>query len=69
MRDEPHVVYPVSYTHLEVYKRQPFGQRIRIADGAQLEPGDILTEGFAYPQDILAIKGPIACLLYTSRCV
>jgi len=42
----------------------PFGQRIRIADGAQLEPGDILTEGFAYPQDILAIKGPIAVQNY-----
>ena len=38
----------------------PFGQRIRISDGDKLEPGDILTEGFAYPQDILAIKGPIA---------
>ena len=37
---------------------------LKIADGAQLEPGDILTEGFAYPQDILAIKGPIAVQNY-----
>ena len=42
----------------------PFGQRIRVADGDQLEKGDILTEGFAYPQDILAIKGPIAVQNY-----
>ena len=42
----------------------PFGQRVRIADGDQLEKGDILTEGFAYPQDILAIKGPIAVQNY-----
>lgn len=42
----------------------PFGQRIRIADGAELTQGDILTEGFAYPQSILAIKGPIAVQNY-----
>ncbi len=38
----------------------PFGQRIRVADGAQLELGDMLTEGHAYPHDILAIKGVTA---------
>ncbi len=42
----------------------PFGQRIRVEDGARLEQGDILTEGFAFPQDILAIKGPIAVQNY-----
>ncbi|MEG2653284.1 MAG: DNA-directed RNA polymerase subunit beta', partial [Ruthenibacterium sp.] len=42
----------------------PFGQRIRIADADELEAGDIITEGFAYPQDILAIKGPIAVQNY-----
>ena len=42
----------------------PFGQRVRIADGDVLEKGDILTEGFAYPQDILAIRGPIAVQNY-----
>ncbi len=42
----------------------PFGQRIRVEDGAELEKGDILTEGFAFPQDILAIKGPIAVQNY-----
>ena len=38
----------------------PFGQRIRIADGDNLELGDMITEGNAYPQDILAIKGSSA---------
>ena len=42
----------------------PFGQRVRISDGKVLEKGDILTEGYAYPQDILAIKGPIAVQNY-----
>ncbi len=38
----------------------PFGQRIRIAEGDNLELGDMITEGNAYPQDILAIKGSSA---------
>ncbi|MEG1641054.1 MAG: DNA-directed RNA polymerase subunit beta', partial [Ruthenibacterium sp.] len=42
----------------------PFGQRVRVNDGDLLEKGDIITEGFAYPQDILAIKGPIAVQNY-----
>ena len=42
----------------------PFGQRVRIADGDHLEKGDLLTEGFAYPQDILAVKGPVAVQNY-----
>ena len=42
----------------------PFGQRVRISDGDELEAGDLITEGFAYPQDILAVKGPIAVQNY-----
>ena len=38
----------------------PYGQRVRIQDGDVLEKGAFLTEGHAYPQDILAIKGPTA---------
>ena len=38
----------------------PFGQRVRITEGEQLEKGDMLTEGHAYPHDILAIKGRTA---------
>ncbi len=38
----------------------PFGQRVRITEGQQLEKGDMITEGHAYPHDILAIKGRTA---------
>ena len=38
----------------------PFGQRVRVAEGDQLDKGDMITEGHAYPQDILAIKGSTA---------
>jgi len=38
----------------------PFGQRVRVAEGDVLELGDMVTEGNAYPQDILAIKGVAA---------
>jgi len=38
----------------------PFGQRLRVAEGDEVEVGDILTEGYAYPHDILDIKGSIA---------
>ena len=37
-----------------------FGQHVKIMDGDVLEKGDVLTEGNAYPQDILAIKGTVA---------
>ena len=42
----------------------PFGQRIRVAEGDTIEQGDLLTEGFAYPHDILAVKGAIAVQNY-----
>ncbi|MDO5602779.1 MAG: DNA-directed RNA polymerase subunit beta' [Oscillospiraceae bacterium] len=35
----------------------PFGQRVRVEEGQELETGDMLTEGYAYPQDILSIRG------------
>ncbi len=38
----------------------PFGQRIRVQEGDVLELGDMLTEGHAYPHDILSIKGVTA---------
>lgn len=34
----------------------PYGSRIKIADGAQLEAGDELTEGSINPHDLLEIK-------------
>ena len=35
----------------------PYGSRIKITDGAELEAGDELTEGSVNPHDILKIKG------------
>ena len=35
----------------------PYGSRIKIMDGAELEAGDELTEGSVNPHDILRIKG------------
>ena len=35
----------------------PYGSRIMVADGAELEAGDELTEGSINPHDILRIKG------------
>ena len=47
-------IYPVSYTHLDVYKRQSY-----------LSPGE--SRGPAGNCDVGALC--ICCLLYTSRCV
>ena len=35
----------------------PYGSRVKVADGAELEAGDELTEGSVNPHDILRIKG------------
>ena len=35
----------------------PFGSRIRVNDGDQIEAGDEITEGSVNPHDIMAIKG------------
>ena len=35
----------------------PYGSRIKVQDGAELEAGDELTEGSVNPHDILKIKG------------
>ena len=62
---------PVSYTHLDVYKRQlltcqsKHGVCIKCY-GANLATGDPVTVGEAV--GIIAAQS-IGCLLYTSRCV
>ena len=38
----------------------PFGHRLKVMEGDVLVKGALLTEGHAYPQDILAVKGRIA---------
>jgi DNA-directed RNA polymerase subunit beta' len=35
----------------------PYGSRLKVQDGEEVVPGDELTEGSVYPQDILRIKG------------
>ena len=52
----------VSYTHLDVYKRQPFGQ-YQVSDRAF----DKL--GFSIHNYLFAKALDQVCLLYTSRCV
>ena len=45
----------------------PYGSRIKVADGAELEAGDELTEGSVNPHDILKIKGVRAVQDYMIR--
>ena len=62
----------VSYTHLDVYKRQ-----VESSAGAigimQLMPGTAASLGVTNPydpkQNIMGGAKYVACLLYTSRCV
>ena len=42
----------------------PFGHRLKVMEGDVLVKGALLTEGHAYPQDILAVKGRIATQNY-----
>ena len=45
----------------------PYGSRIKVADGQELEAGDELTEGSVNPHDILKIKGVRAVQDYMLR--
>ena len=38
----------------------PFGQRLKVMEGDEIAKGALLTEGHAYPQDILAVLGRVA---------
>ena len=75
----------VSYTHLDVYKRQPLVMNtfaksyiINLACDAALASskvnavvvnigGDLVTKGNV--EEYVNVTNPLACLLYTSRCV
>ena len=61
--------YPVSYTHLDVYKRQ----HVRLADVGVLDDGQALGDrGHHAVLDAVVdhlYEVTRACLLYTSRCV
>ena len=45
----------------------PYGSRIKVVDGQELEAGDELTEGSVNPHDILKIKGVRAVQDYMLR--
>ncbi|MCR4694825.1 MAG: DNA-directed RNA polymerase subunit beta' [Pseudobutyrivibrio sp.] len=45
----------------------PYGSRIKVQEGQELEAGDELTEGSVNPHDILAIKGKTAVQDYILR--
>ena len=45
----------------------PYGSRIKVVDGQELEAGDELTEGSVNPHDILKIKGVRAVQVYMLR--
>ena len=42
----------------------PFGQRVKVMEGDEIQKGTLITEGHAYPQDILAVQGRIATQNY-----
>ena len=57
---------PVSYTHLDVYKRQVHGQLGRaIVDTVRHTLGQQVDDAVVQSEQPL----PNSCLLYTSRCV
>ena len=45
---------------VEVDYSVPFGQRVKVDEAQEVSAGEMLTEGDAYPQDILAIRGKVA---------
>ena len=64
---------PVSYTHLDVYKRQAEGRKLcpELARGAQLETLFYTESAMAKCPELADLPGEhyLVCLLYTSRCV
>ena len=72
-----HRQFPVSYTHLDVYKRQAdesacvgvgIGLRELHDDGAVAVKIDDI-DGETHSKSMNSAAGPNPCLLYTSRCV
>lgn len=45
----------------------PYGSRIKVTDGQQIEAGEVLTEGSINPHDILAVKGTEGVEEYITR--
>ena len=68
----PHRIGPVSYTHLDVYKRQDdesAGMDTRASDGSLEHLGILDGIALAGIGRELCLSQLRCCLLYTSRCV
>ena len=59
-------VTAVSYTHLDVYKRQDL-QQVGLQGAPLLQAGTVPRVDFAQMQGLMRWR--VTCLLYTSRCV
>ena len=59
---------PVSYTHLDVYKRQTVKSEIQMRNFEASIPVGFFCYPISQAADITAFKAT-TCLLYTSRCV
>ena len=66
---------PVSYTHLDVYKRQSLYGKYDVKRGLRDVNGAGVLAGLTEISDVVSfknidgVKTPCDCLLYTSRCV
>ena len=70
--DEPTVgLHPVSYTHLDVYKRQEWAcpHCSGLGEILQVDIEKIIDPQSTYMRAILPWRDSNYCLLYTSRCV
>ena len=65
---EPLGVGPVSYTHLDVYKRQPMTEAVG-ESSVELALADTSLFIAIEQERSLSRPPPRSCLLYTSRCV
>ena len=63
------VVASVSYTHLDVYKRQGVDEVLRGTYLGACQEGTVNSHGDATAFDYIRQLGVNVCLLYTSRCV
>ena len=60
---------PVSYTHLDVYKRQILGMIPLLGDAMFGSMAATIMGGLFFSTIATLLFLPILCLLYTSRCV
>ena len=65
-----HSSIPVSYTHLDVYKRQVIdtSEETELTIPVEVTAGSLRADGFI-PTEVINICKVSDCLLYTSRCV